>query len=77
MKDRSKPTWDNQLWHAKRLLNDKGEEALNNPYAMIGRDCRCGTCFCCAAARVFSDWKREVAIHGENATGYSGGNSDD
>lgn len=54
-RDRSKPTWDNQLWHARRLYHEKGADALNNPHAMIGRTCGCGTCFCCAALKVYRD----------------------
>ncbi len=48
----SEPTYENQLWHARKLLAEQGREALNNPHAMIGRSCGCGTCFCCAAAQV-------------------------
>jgi len=50
--DKSKPTYNNQLWHAAELLADKGLEALDNPHGMIGRDCGCGDCFCCAAAEI-------------------------
>lgn len=50
--DRTKPTWENQVWHAERLLADKGERALENPHAMTGRICGCGSCFCCAALYV-------------------------
>ncbi len=50
--DHSAPTYDNQLWHARRLLAEQGREALNNPHAMIGRTCGCKNCFCCAAADV-------------------------
>ena len=53
--DRSAPTWENQIWHARKLLQDKGREALNNPHAMIGRQCGCGECFCCAALYVLRE----------------------
>lgn len=54
------PTWENQLWHARRLLQEKGWHALNNPHAMIGRQCGCGNCFCCAALTVVKDHKPEM-----------------
>ena len=53
--DHSAPTWANQLWHARQMLIEKGFEALDNPHGMIGRSCKCGTCFCCAAAKVLRD----------------------
>jgi bacterioferritin-associated ferredoxin len=53
--DHNAPTWENQLWHARKKAADDGIEALNNPHAMIGRTCRCGTCFCCAAAVVYDE----------------------
>lgn len=46
------PTWDNQVWSAAELLVKDGPKALENPHAMIGRDCNCKDCFCCAAAFV-------------------------
>lgn len=46
------PTYENQLWHARKIINERGREALNNPHAMIGKQCRCGSCFCCAAQQV-------------------------
>lgn len=49
------PTYENQLFHARRLLAEKGPEALNNPHAMIGRICGCGDCFCCAALEVLEE----------------------
>lgn len=48
----AEPTYDNQLWHARKLLAEKGREALENPHAATGRQCGCGTCFCCAAVEV-------------------------
>ena len=51
----SEPTFENQLWHARKLLAEQGREALNNPHGMIGRTCGCGTCFCCAAAQVLKE----------------------
>ena len=62
MNDRSEPTWENQLWHARRVLADKGPEALNNPHAMIGRTCGCGTCFCCAALRIYKNYQRGLTV---------------
>lgn len=50
--DKSTPTYSNQLWAAAELLADKGVDALNNPHAMIGRECGCSDCFCCAAAEI-------------------------
>lgn len=51
-RDKSKPTYNNQLWAAAELLADKGLDALNNPHGMIGKECGCGDCFCCAAAEI-------------------------
>ena len=51
-RNRQTPTYKNQIWAAAELLADKGLDALNNPHAMIGRDCGCGDCFCCAAAEI-------------------------
>lgn len=51
-RDKTTPTYNNQLWAAAELLADKGLDALNNPHAMIGRSCGCGDCFCCAAAEI-------------------------
>ena len=53
--DRSEPTWENQVWHARQLLAKHGYNALYNPHAMIGKECGCGTCFCCAALKVCKD----------------------
>ena len=60
MKDHTEPTYANQLWHARKLLAEKGSEALNNPHAMIGRSCGCGSCFCCAAAQVYREHNQLV-----------------
>jgi hypothetical protein len=49
------PTFANQLRRARELYEREGREALDNPHAMIGRQCRCGSCFCCAAAQVLSE----------------------
>src|ERR1700722_19901331 len=46
------PTYENQIWCAAELLVNDGPKALENPHAMIGRDCNCRECFCCAAAFV-------------------------
>lgn len=53
--DRDEPTYENQLWHARKLLSEKGIEALRNPHALIGEKCGCGTCFCCAALTVYRE----------------------
>jgi len=50
------PTYENQLWKARKLLEEKGYDALNNPHAMIGRTCGCGSCFTCAAAQVIREY---------------------
>jgi hypothetical protein len=47
----SEATYANQLWHARRLLREEGRESLRH-HAGVGGDCRCGSCFCCAAAEV-------------------------
>ena len=52
---RDEPTYGNQLRRARELLAREGREALNNPHAMIGRQCRCGQCFCCAALQVWNE----------------------
>ena len=51
-KGEMEPTYANQLWRAAELLVKDGVEALHNPHAMIGKDCGCGSCFCCAALHV-------------------------
>lgn len=51
-KNKSTPTYNNQLWAAAELLANKGLDALDNPHGMIGQDCGCGDCFCCAAAEI-------------------------
>jgi hypothetical protein len=50
-----KPTYKNQLIEARRLLDEKGIQAVYNPHAMIGKTCGCGTCFCCAALQVYRE----------------------
>lgn len=47
------PTWENQLYRARQLADEKGLAALWNPHAMTGRICGCGSCFCCAALFVY------------------------
>ena len=59
--DHSEPTHANQLWHARKLASEKGLEALRNPHALIGMDCGCGTCFCCAAYQVVTEIERQDA----------------
>lgn len=56
------PTYENQLWHARKLLMDKGRAALDNPHAMIGRQCGCGACFCCAAVQVIKEVRGLKAV---------------
>lgn len=51
----TEPTYENQLWHARKLLAEQGREALENPHAATGRQCGCGTCFCCAAVQVLQE----------------------
>ena len=52
------PTRDNQIWHARRVWYDEGPEELKR-HAAIGRECKCGTCFCCAAEFVYQQAIRE------------------
>ncbi len=47
------PTYKNQLIEARKLLAEKGKEALYNPHGMIGKTCGCKGCFCCAAYQVY------------------------
>ncbi len=56
------PTWKNQLWQARRLAEEKGLEALNNPHAMTGRKCGCRDCFCCAALAVYDELKAKAGV---------------
>lgn len=49
------PTYANQLWMAAELLAKEGKEKLNNPHAMIGRTCKCQSCFCCAAVEILRE----------------------
>lgn len=56
--DRSAPTRDNQLWHARKLLREKGRDSLDNPHGMTGRSCGCGSCFTCAAAETVKQYDR-------------------
>lgn len=60
----SEPSYENQLWHARKLFNEKGYRELDNPHGMTGRSCGCGTCFCCAAAQVIAehvhDWSLDA-----------------
>jgi hypothetical protein len=44
--------YEKQLAAARRLLEKDGREALNNPHAMIGRQCGCRDCFTCAALEI-------------------------
>jgi hypothetical protein len=53
--DHDEPTYENQLREARKLLADKGPNALRDPHALIGRQCGCGNCFCCAALQVLRE----------------------
>jgi len=55
------PTWENQLWHANRLADEKGLAALYSPHAATGRICGCGRCFCCAALHVYNERRKGAA----------------
>lgn len=61
MRNHDAPTFENQLLHASRLLAEKGRDALDNPHGMIGRMCRCGSCFCCAAAKIVKTYDEAKA----------------
>jgi hypothetical protein len=52
------PTYENQLWHARKLMAEKGREAVYNPHGMIGKACGCGSCFCCAALAVVREYDK-------------------
>lgn len=60
MNQHREPTYENQLWHARKLLAEKGLDAVNNPHAMTGRVCGCGECFCCAALQVVREARAEA-----------------
>jgi len=60
------PTWFNQLFHARQLLQEKGWQEVRR-HANVSRDNRhrCRECFCCACAEVLREhalqrpmWKR-------------------
>lgn len=50
----SEPTFENQLWHARKLIEDKGTKELQR-HAAVGKMCGCGGCFCCAALHVLHE----------------------
>jgi hypothetical protein len=58
------PTWANQLRMANELADKEGISALENPHAMTGRICGCGSCFCCAALQV-CDERAFAVLHAE------------
>jgi len=60
MENHTEPTYENQLWHARKLLAEEGRAALNSPHAMTGKICGCGTCFCCAALQVLREHDSKV-----------------
>lgn len=47
-----KPTWDNQMWHARRVWHDEGPAELKR-HAEVGKTCGCKGCFCCAALMTY------------------------
>lgn len=49
------PLYEVMLENARTIARHNGLDALNNPHAMIGRTCRCGSCFCCAALEVWTE----------------------
>jgi len=59
MDNHNEPTYENQVWHAERLLKESGPEALYSPHAATGKICGCETCFCCAALQVYKQWEAE------------------
>lgn len=59
----NEPTFENQLAAARRLLAEKGLSALSHPHAEIGKMCRCGSCFCCAALEVSNEARQVPARH--------------
>ena len=67
MNDHTAPTWENQLWHARKLADEKGLAALENPHALIGRTCGCKACFCCAAMAV-AQQRRQAEINQRRGT---------
>ena len=60
MDNHREPTYNNQLFHARQLLMDEGLSALDNPPGATGRMCKCGSCFCCAAAQVVKEHKAAI-----------------
>jgi hypothetical protein len=56
---RDEPTWANQLWHARRLLREKGMGELRR-HASVSRDNPHGSCncFCCAALYVEREYAK-------------------
>jgi len=48
------PTYENQLWHARKLAAEQGVPALYQ-HARVGQSCSCNTCFCCAALAVLAE----------------------
>ena len=53
--------YERQLNEAARILADKGRAALDNPHGAIGRMCKCGACFCCAAAKIVKTYDQAAA----------------
>lgn len=50
--DRSEPTLENQLWHARKLSD---EELIRHASVSIDNNDTCGTCFCCACVTVMKE----------------------
>ena len=50
------PTYENQLWQARKIVAEQGAEELRR-HALVGMQCHCGDCFCCAAQQVYEELK--------------------
>lgn len=50
------------LARAREIITAQGREALNTPHARIGRSCKCGDCFCCAALAVVRQHDEQARI---------------
>jgi hypothetical protein len=61
--DRSEPTWNNQIWHARQLLREKGLKELQR-HASVSTNNRheCTECFCCACLAVAREFARSSPI---------------
>jgi hypothetical protein len=57
-----RPTFENQLAMARKVLENKGPYALYDPHVLTGRNCGCRDCFCCAAVVVWQKHYRENVL---------------